>query len=374
MVLLDMSAAFDTVDHNVLLKRLSDRFGIKSSALGWLSSYLDNRKKFVIVQGCKSKEQELDCNVPQGSVLGPGLFGDYCSPVADIFSKHGVEFHLYADDTQVYVSFPLDQEARALDQLESCISEVRLWMAHNYLKLNDDKTEFMILGSKHLLNQVKTTSVTVGDTKVGASSSVRNIGATLDQSLKLDKQVASICKGAWFNLYRISRIKKYLTDSQLKSVIQAFVISKIDQNNALLIGSPKSLTSKLQSVQNAACKLVSGIKRYDRSPPPLAELHWLPVVQRVKFKILLLCYKCINNQGPAYLKELLVPYTPARSLRSASANLLEVPKSSTVTFGDRAFSIAAPRLWNQLPDHIKDCDSVNSFRSKLKTFLFKEAF
>lgn len=374
LVLLDMSAAFDTVDHNVLLKRLSDRFGIRSSTLNWVSSYLENRRQFVMVQGCKSKEQLLECNVPQGSVLGPGLFGDYCSPVADIFTKHGVEFHLYADDTQVYLSFNLDQEAEALQQLELCISEVRLWMANNYLKLNDDKTEFMILGSAHNLKKIKTTAVTVGDTKVAASSCVKNIGAKIDQHLKLDNQVATTCKGAWFNLYRISRIKKYLSDKQLKTVVQAFVISKLDQNNALLIGSPKSLTSKLQSVQNAACKLICGIKKYDHVTPSLIELHWLPIEQRVKFKVLLLCFKSMNNHGPAYLKELITPYVPSRCLRSSSSNILVVPKSKTVAYGDRAFSVAAPGLWNKLPTHFRTCDTVNSFKRQLKTFLFKEAF
>lgn len=202
----------------------------------------------------------------------------------------------------------------------------------------------------------------------------KNIGAKIDQHLKLDKQVATTCKGAWFNLYRISRIKKYLSDKQLKTVVQAFVISKLDQNNALLIGSPKSLTSKLQSVQNAACKLICGIKKYDHVTPSLIELHWLPVEQRVKFKVLLLCFKSMNNHGPAYLKELITPYVPSRCLRSSSSNILVVPKSKTVAYGDRAFSVAAPGLWNKLPTHFRTCDTVNSFKRQLKTFLFKEAF
>ena len=247
-------------------------------------------------------------------------------------------------------------------------------MANNYLKLNDDKTEFMILGSKHSLKNTNVTSITIGDTQVEASTTVKNIGATIDQYLKLDKQVGMTCKSAWYNLFKISRIKKYLSESQLKSVIQAFVISKLDQNNALLVGSPKCLTSKLQSVQNAACKLVCGRNRYDQRPPPLADLHWLPIEQRVKFKVLLLCFKCMNNQGPSYLKELLIPYNPERSLRSASANLLVEPRSSTVSYGDRAFCVAGPKLWNQLPESIKNCDSVSAFKSNLKTHFFREAF
>ena len=129
LVLLDISAAFDTVDHSVLLNRLSVRYGVKGLALQWVESYLSNRKQFVYVGGAKSTEVDLDCNVPQGSVLGPGFFSDYNAPVADIFRKRGVDFHLYADDTQVYLSFPVGSEVEALQQLEACLQDVRLWMA-----------------------------------------------------------------------------------------------------------------------------------------------------------------------------------------------------------------------------------------------------
>lgn len=192
--------------------------------------------------------------------------------------------------------------------------------------------------------------------------------------MKLDKQVNSTCKSAWCNLFRISKIKKFLSTSQLKSVIQAFVISKIDQNNALLIGSPKCLTSKLQSVQNAACKLVCNIRRFDHVEPPLADLHWLPVEQRIQFKVLLLCYKSLNSDGPAYLKELLIPYCPPRALRSGYSNLLVVPKTIMRSYGDRAFSVAGPRMWNKLPSSVKDCSSIDAFKRNLKTLLFKDAF
>ena len=374
LVLLDLSAAFDTVDHQILLTRLSERFGIEGRALQWITSYLSDRKQFVVVNGTRSQEHSLDCNVPQGSVLGPGLFGDYGSPIGDIFRKHGIEFHIYADDTQVYLSFPVEEEAQALTKLEDCIAEVRLWMAKNYLKLNDEKTDFIILGSKHNLKKVTTSHVTIGDAKIVPSEYVKNIGACLDKEMQLEKQVTLTCKSAWYNLYQLSKIRRYLSQEQLQSVIQAFVISKLDQNNALLIGSPKQLTSKLQSIQNAAAKLIYGIKRYDHVKAPLQKLHWLPVEFRIKFKILLLCYKCMYDNGPAYLKELLIPYVPSRSLRSSSSNQLTIPKTALKRYGDRAFSVAGPVLWNSLPASVKDCQSVASFKRNLKTYFFKIAY
>jgi hypothetical protein len=374
LVLLDMSTAFDTVDHSVLLKRLSDRYGIRGHALAWVESYLSSRKQFVTIDGTRSSEQELDCNVPQGSVLGPGFFSDYNAPVGDIFRKHGVGYHLYADDTQVYLAFPPCSESDALKKLELCLEEVRLWMAKNYLKLNDSKTNFMVLGSSYNLKSISTTHITIGDADVQPSDSVKNIGATLDKHLKMDAQVNLTCKSAWFHLYQLGKIKKYLSDSQMKDVIHAFVISKLDQNNSLLVGSPKYLISKLQSVQNAAAKLVCGINRYDRVEPPLDKLHWLPVEQRIQFKLLLLCFKCLNGHGPEYLSELLIPYVPTRTLRSSCANSLVEPRSSMKTYGDRSFGVAGPRLWNRLPSSVKDSTSVNAFKKSLKTYLYKTAY
>jgi hypothetical protein len=200
------------------------------------------------------------------------------------------------------------------------------------------------------------------------------VSTSFDECMKLDKHVAITCRNAWHHLYQISRIKKYLSESQLKLVIQSFVISKIDQNNSLLSGSPKYLIAKLQSVQNGAAKLICGINRFDQIEPPLCDLHWLPVNRRIEFKILLLCYKCLHGKGPAYLSELLVPYKPSRNLRSASSNLLVEPKSDMKTYGDRAFSIAGPRLWNGLPASVKDSPSITSFKKALKTHLFKLAF
>lgn len=372
LVLLDLSAAFDTVDHKILCRRLSDRFGIKDKALEWVTSYLSGRSQFVVVSGEHSNQHQLDCNVPQGSVLGPGFFSDYNSPVADIFRRHGVQYHLYADDTQVYIAFNHQEEKEALERLENCIQEVRLWMAGNSLKLNESKTDFMVLGSKHALKNVNTKHVTVGDEMVVASSSVKNIGAVLDQQLKMDKHVNSMCKTAWYSLHRLGKLKMYLSDEQLKNVVHASVISKLDQNNSLLVGAPKYLVSKLQSIQNAAAKMIQGYKRYDQISPPLAELHWLPISYRIEFKTLLLTFKCLNNNGPQYLKELLVPYDPPRSLRSTSAYRLVEPKTQC-TAGDRAFGVAAPRLWNNLPLDIKLSKSTDSFKRNLKTYLFRMA-
>ena len=150
LVLLDLSAAFDTVDHGTICSRLSEVFGISGSALRWFSSYLQNRKQSVCVRDTHSTEAILGYGVPQGSVLGPELFKDYTSVLAQIIEPHGVNHHFYADDTQLFILFkPGVDEASALLKLQQCVDSVRRWMSSNFLKLNDDKSEFVIIGSQH---------------------------------------------------------------------------------------------------------------------------------------------------------------------------------------------------------------------------------
>jgi hypothetical protein len=144
-VLLDLSAAFDTVDHEILLDRLANRFGISGNALAWVKSYLTERCESVVIDGVLSEQHVMDCNVPQGSVLGPLLFTAYTSPLGDIVRGKSTDLHLYADDTQLYLAVKpkvTGAPENAIGTIEACISDIRLWMARNFLKLNDDKTEF----------------------------------------------------------------------------------------------------------------------------------------------------------------------------------------------------------------------------------------
>ena len=153
LVLLDLSAAFDTIDHGILLARLQSWFGISGVALDWLVSYLSDRVQRVHIKGVRSTERELLLGVPQGSVLGPLLFSLYTAPISEISDRHGVNIHFYADDTQLYLSFKAsntDEIAQVVLQMEKCIAEIRAWMLQNKLMINDLKTEFIVIVSPWL--------------------------------------------------------------------------------------------------------------------------------------------------------------------------------------------------------------------------------
>ena len=205
---------------------------------------------------------------------------------------------------------------------------------------------------------------------------VRNIGAMLDSALTMKSHINSITKSCYAQIRNLSKIRKYLTEDSAKTLAHAFATSRLDNMNSLLFGLPKYLTQKLQNVQNHMARIVKKQRKSSHITPTLIELHWLPVEYRSQYKILLLVFKCLHGKGPAYLASMLEEYQPPRELRSASQFRLSEPPAQAVhkKYGERAFSVAGPRLWNKLPLPLKCSPSVNSFKKALKTHLFKEAF
>ena len=376
LVLLDLSAAFDTVDHQILLTRMSSRIGICGDAHKWFKSYLSDRKQHICVGNASSIDHILDCGVPQGSVFGPQAFGTYTLPIGDITRKHNVEYHFYADDTQLYIMFDPSipgEDLKAKKKIEACIEDIKQWMAANHLKLNTDKTEVLFVGTPAQLKKVQVESIQVGESKIKPSVEVRNIGAYFASDMSLRKHVTKVCQASYYHLRNIQKIKRYLSKDTLHQLAHAFITSRLDFMNSLLYGIPQTLIQKLQRVQNSMARLVTGTKKREHITPVLQQLHWLPVKERISFKILLLTYKSLNNHAPEYLQGLLKPDIK-QGLRSSKKQCLIPPKTKLSTYGDRSFEAAAPRLWNELPLSIRQSTSVNSFKKNLKTHLFKQVF
>lgn len=375
LVMLDLSAAFDVIDHPILIQRLEHSYGISGQALMWIQSYLQNRKQRVVVGSAISNDKQLTFGVPQGSVLGPKFYCMFAKPIGEICRRHNMNYHSYADDTQVYLILkPSDNWDNFSTRLENCLADISSWMRLNRLKLNQSKTELIVFASKRHINDLKNCQLNFDGTIVGASEIVKNLGVYFDRLLSMEKQVSAISRACFFQMRNIGYIRPYLSDNACKTLVCSLVTSRLDYGNALLYGVNKNITSRLQRVQNTAARLVTRTKKREHITPVLKRLHWLPVEFRCQYKLLLYTFKAVTGQAPDYLVELIEVYKPSRLLRSQTETLLVTPKVKTKTYGERRFDKAASNLWNGLPTQLRNEKSLSSFKKHLKTFLFKLAY
>ena len=374
LTLLDLSAAFDTIDQTLLVTRLKNWFGLSGVVIEWLASYLTNRSQVIKIGDTFSEHQSLSFGVPQGSVLGPLLFSLYTSPLSSIINESGVKHHLYADDTQIYISFSLKDSNNALQKLKSTLSCVQDWMFNNKLKLNPDKTEFLIIGNKS--QRAKFDSIFPIDlmgNSTTPSSSVRNLGVIFDKDLNFNDHVSAVCKSCNYHMRDFRRVRKHLNMDTAIALANALVSSRLDYCNSLLYGITNTELNRLQRIQNGLCRIITHTSRFSHITPHLKALHWLPVRFRIKFKICTLTYKAINTGSPAYLIDCLKYRNIDIDIRGVTAASLQEDYAKT-GYGKRAYSIAAPFLWNRLPEKVQFAPSLENFRKLLKAHYFDEAY
>jgi hypothetical protein len=377
LIAIDLSAAFDTVDHDILLNVLQKQYGVSGNALSWVESYLRPRSCRVNVNSALSSSRQLECSVPQGSCLGPWLYLTYAGTLFDVIPSN-IGVHGFADDHIAKKRFtPTSNrtECDAINELENCAVTINDWMNANKLKMNTSKTEFILFGSKTQLNKCTTTEINIAGDNVSSESFIRYLGAFLDQCLNFKVHIQRKCRTAMLNFLRIKTIRKYLTKEATETLLLSLVISHLDYCNVILYGVSDCEIRKMQRIQNMSAKLVLNRKKFDSSKQALNELHWLPIKARIEFKIMSFMYNCSTGKAPAYLTDLLTAKTTHRSgLRSSQSDhgCFKVPFNKNKTFSDRSFSTSGPRLRNKLPLDIRSADSLDSFKKKLKTFYFRD--
>ena len=247
------------------------------------------------------------------------------------------------------------------------------WNTQNMLRSNAEKTEVILFTSRF----TKTPNIEklfFDSTVIELTEKVRDLGVILHKNLTPTYHINETYRKATNAIRSIGRIRKYLANKNLKLLVNALVISRLDYCNSILYGLPKRELDKLQRVQNTAARLITGTKQYDHIKPAFQKLYCLPVESRIIFKVILITFKILHGLSPAYLSSLLQEHYPSRCLRSSSKSLLTVPTMNSVTCGERAFSFCAPASWYTLPDCLKKAASFSSFKSALKTFLFRKFY
>ncbi len=371
MLLLDLSAAFDTIDHDILLTRLSERCGIRGTAIKWMKSYLTDRTQIVKINNSNSETKPLKYGVPQGSVLGPILFTIYTAPLGEIIEECGLKRQIFADDTGIYHTIsptdPIAQED-TLKKIDNGIVRIKDFLIKNKLKINDDKTVFMLLGTNYWVSKLKLKNIKVGHTDIEVTENTKNLGIIFDREMSLHKHINDVCRRGYYHVRDLFQLRKFLNETDTKTAAYAFVTSIMDYGNSLFYGTSGYMIDKLQVLQNTAVRAVRKKRKLDHISEDRVKIHWLPVEARIKFKLLLMAWKCIHNKAPKYLQELL-KVVPGH--RTQYKNMLAVPKSRNRTHGDIAFGKAAPVLWNALPNELREIETLEKFKKCLKTYLFE---
>ena len=303
-------------------------------------------------------------------MLGPLLLTLYTSPLSHIFTNCPVSFHLYADDTQLYISFSSSDSQSSLATLSSKLNDVHAWLTANRLTVNPSKTEYLIIGTPQQHSKLTSSTVSFCNTTMSPYCFAHDLGVTFDSNLSLQKHISSVCQSSYLHIRQLRQIHSILDTKSAILLANSLVSSRLDYCNSLYYGLPQSSIDRLQRIQNSLARVVMPfVKHHDHITPALQKLHWLPIQQRITFKIATLTFKTLKHKEPQYLHELLTLHNPTRTLRSSSQFLLDIPSIRSEN-GRRSFSFAGPTVWNFLPLALRSMTCLTSFRSSLKTLLF----
>ena len=287
LVLLDLSAAFDTINQNTLLRRLAG-YGLSGDVLAWLTSYLCNRTCVVRVMSGVSEVETMTTGVPQGTVLGPLLFNAYIAPLTTFLQQHNIHHHLFAGDNQLYITFPPTDHTQGLPHMEACVQDAKSWLCDNGLVMNDNKSQAIVIRSSSLRTPISLTLVSICGQLVDTSPGILDLGLTIDINLTMTSQVVNVCLSAYYHLSRIAKIRDSVSTTVCKSLIHGLVTSRIDYDNAIIFGISDRHLHRLEMVQRSAARIVMEIRRGDRQSMTtiLRQLHWLSVRKRIDYKLL----------------------------------------------------------------------------------------
>jgi hypothetical protein len=365
VLLLDLSAAFDTVDQSKLLDILKHDIGIEGVALKWFESFLKGRTQKVKIGNSYSDESDLDYGVAQGSVLGPDLFNIYARSLKKYVAPASFSIFGFADDHQLLKTFLPFLQVYALDgDINNCFRLITEWMNYFFLRLNAGKTKILVILPPSLRNTVLIQGTFIDGKCIRFVHSAKNLGVILDDELSFKEQITKVVKSCFLSIRKLCKIKAFLTFEQLRTAVSALVFSKMDYCNSLYFGINATLLMKLQYVQNSAARLVRKRNHfYGSTVDVIRHCHWLRIKERIIFKICLIVRKCLNGTAPHCLSGMLKHVSSTRTTK-----LVQFPYISS--FGNRCFARVGPKLWNLLPANVRAETEVVKFKTLLKTFLF----
>lgn len=360
LVLVDFSRAFDTVSHSLLLQKLASRFGFSDNALDFVSSYLNNRKSIIFSNESQSQSIPNTCGVPQGSILGPLFFCLYCEDMDLVFNH--VKAHYYADDTQLYLDCAPDDFKRAVDRINSDLEHLVSWSSNNSLGINAKKSQCIVF-SRKLLDLENLPKVQIDGEYLNFEEKINNLGILMSSDLSWDEEIKKRCCAIFFGLRQLWCVSKILPLEMKSRLVKSLLGHNLISADVVMGELSYNNLRRFQGAFNGMVRFVFNLRKYDHISHVSSELFGLPLKEYLCYRRQVFLFKIITFKQPSYLYEKLSFFTSVRLRQNIHL------ESYNYLASEKCFFVSDVIFWNQLPQSIKKCASVETFNSNLLNFI-----
>ena len=360
LLLLDLSKAFDSVSHEILMHK----FDSHSIDQFWFRNYLSDRTQSVKINSVISSSKQVKYGVPQGSILGPILFLIYINDMSQILNSYFLI--QYADDTQIILSGKVNDIKELVERGERALGDAKKYFQENGLNVNENKTQCIFIGSRQLISQIPVDiKIYFEETAIIPSKKVKNLGIYIDQYLLFDDHISHISRKVNGVLIALNRIKDRLDRTTRVTIVLSLSMSIINYCLKVWGMTTKEQIERAQKLQNFAARVAHGeIRKYEHITPVIKQLEWLRIENKIEYDICIFTYKICNNLLPEWLFS-FPTLREVNSRNTRQSSKLCIPRTKT-DMGARAITVSGPRVWNAVPTIIQNQLTLKAFKDKLK--------